>query len=598
MKIVCDACTAKYSIADEKVAGKVFKIRCKKCENIIVVRGTTAAPAEAEQPANQSTKVFDNDQDAPDGGMSSADEGEWHVVIDQEQVGPMTSDEVRVRFGNGELDTESYIWKEGFADWERIPDVAEFADLEDAAAGGAASDNAAAPADDGGMFGTPVAAVAPAAAAATADTGGGLFGGGAGGGVDLFGGGGDAGSGVGSNDLFGNSAPNSDHTGEIAMSKEAEAQLKGQRNENSVLFSLGNLAALASDAPKAAPSVAPTPGVSNTGGSEGSGLIDIRSMASVYLADKGAAAAPGAGVGSADDLPVFSTSAFESASPVLMPTHSGGGDKKMMYTLLAVIAGLVVAAGILVVIVLGGDDDKSSDAVAGNTKVGDSTDLDTKPETDVKTDDQEPPTTADGNDGEDGTAEATTETPKTPVEAPTATETTAPVVAKPAANRPTKPLTRKEKRELAKAEKAKRAAAKEARANKPERTVPKETPSRGGSCDEITCLVDPGKACCKKYAKKAKTSSSSNSNLPERLSKPDVKAGISKVKGRVTSCGDKHNGRGIVTVRIKISGSGKVTSAAASGGNSGLRSCVSSAVKRAKFKKTQNGGSVNYPFRF
>ncbi len=594
MKIVCDACTAKYSIADEKVAGKVFKIRCKKCENIIVVRGTTAAPAEAEQPAHQSTKVFDNDQDAPDGGMSTADEGEWHVVIDQEQVGPMTSDEVRVRFGNGELDTESYIWKEGFADWERIPDVAEFADLE-GGVGGAASDSAAAPADDGGMFGTPVAAVAPAAVAAADTGGGGLFGGDAGGGVDLFGGGGDAG--VGSNDLFGNSAPTSDHTGEIAMSKEAEAQLKGQRNENSVLFSLGNLAALASDAPKAAPSVAPTPGVSNTGGSEGSGLIDIRSMASVYLADKGAAAAPGAGIGSADDLPVFSTSAFESASPVLMPTHSGGGDKKMMYTLLAVIAGLVVAAGILIVIVLGGDDDKGSDTVAANTKVGQPSELDTKPVTDVKAD-QEPPTSPVNNEGEGETAEATAETPKTPVEAPTETETKAPVVAKPAASRPSKPLTRKEKRELAKAEKAKRAAAKLARANKPERTVPKETPSRGGSCDEITCLVDPGKACCKKYAKKAKSSSSSNSYLPERLSKPDVKAGISRVKGRVTSCGDKHNGRGIVTVKIKISGSGKVTSAAASGGNSGLRSCVSSAVKRAKFKKTQNGGSVNYPFRF
>jgi len=27
MKIVCDSCGAKYSIADEKVAGKVFKLR-------------------------------------------------------------------------------------------------------------------------------------------------------------------------------------------------------------------------------------------------------------------------------------------------------------------------------------------------------------------------------------------------------------------------------------------------------------------------------------------------------------------------------------------------------------------------------------------
>ena len=39
MKIVCEACQAKYSIADDKVRGKVFKIRCKKCSHVIVVRG-------------------------------------------------------------------------------------------------------------------------------------------------------------------------------------------------------------------------------------------------------------------------------------------------------------------------------------------------------------------------------------------------------------------------------------------------------------------------------------------------------------------------------------------------------------------------------
>lgn len=585
MKIVCDACTAKYSIADEKVAGKVFKIRCKKCENIIVVRGNTAeaaAPAEAAEPANRSTKVFDQDQDAPDAGMSGADSGDWHVVIDQEQVGPMSSDEVRLRFASGELDSESYIWKEGFADWERIPDVAEFADLE----------NAAAPADDGGMFGTPVAAEP-----SVADSGGGLFGGDAGGGVDLFGGG--AAGGAGGSDLFGGGNPAvGDNTGEIAMSKEAEAQLKGQRNENSVLFSLGNLAALASDAPKAAPSPASSPGVSNTGGSEGSGLIDIRSMASVYLADKSAAPSPGAGIGSADDLPVFSTSAFESASPLLMPTQSSGGDKKMLYTLFGIIAALVVAAAVLIVIVLG-DDDKEKTVAAKADTAGDVTgdeNSDTPPTVDPNAPDpDEAATNPDEVAPETGDPSETD--PTTPKEIDTPSEEPKKAVVEPAANRAEKPLSRSEKRALARKEKADRARAKADRAT---RTVtPKEKPSSGGTCDEITCLVEPGKACCKKYAKKSKpTGSTSNSNLPDRLNKSDVKKGISRVKGRVSSCGDKHNGRGIVTVKIKISGTGKVTSAAASGGNSGLRSCVSSAVKRAKFAKTQKGGSVNYPFRF
>jgi predicted Zn finger-like uncharacterized protein len=73
MKIVCDACQAKYSIADEKVQGKAFKIRCKKCNHIIVVRsgGERAASAAAEpKPAPVEAQ------------------GTWYVVVEGEQVGP------------------------------------------------------------------------------------------------------------------------------------------------------------------------------------------------------------------------------------------------------------------------------------------------------------------------------------------------------------------------------------------------------------------------------------------------------------------------------------------------------------------------------
>src|SRR5690606_25362613 len=104
-------------------------------------------------------------------------------------------------------------------------------------------------------------------------------------------------------------------SGEIAMSEAAKAQLKGQRNENSVLFSLNNLAALASDAPKpAAKTLSGSSSASlpaQNGAGEGSGLIDIRSMASVYLGDRSAAGSSVAATGSADDLPVFSQTAFE-----------------------------------------------------------------------------------------------------------------------------------------------------------------------------------------------------------------------------------------------------------------------------------------------
>src|SRR3954470_15960435 len=102
MKIVCDACSAKYSIADEKVQGKVFKIRCKKCSNIIVVRGTGGAE-EAAAPAAAPAGSFDQketrvyDYGGYEGGEAPApggDEGVWHIVVEQEQVGPLTVAEV------------------------------------------------------------------------------------------------------------------------------------------------------------------------------------------------------------------------------------------------------------------------------------------------------------------------------------------------------------------------------------------------------------------------------------------------------------------------------------------------------------------------
>ncbi|HXU05711.1 MAG TPA: AgmX/PglI C-terminal domain-containing protein [Polyangia bacterium] len=45
MKFVCDRCQTKYSIADERVRGKVLKVKCKSCANVITVR-------EARQPSS------------------------------------------------------------------------------------------------------------------------------------------------------------------------------------------------------------------------------------------------------------------------------------------------------------------------------------------------------------------------------------------------------------------------------------------------------------------------------------------------------------------------------------------------------------------
>ena len=43
MKITCQSCQSKYNVADEKVEGKIVKIRCRKCGATIVVNGTGGA---------------------------------------------------------------------------------------------------------------------------------------------------------------------------------------------------------------------------------------------------------------------------------------------------------------------------------------------------------------------------------------------------------------------------------------------------------------------------------------------------------------------------------------------------------------------------
>src|SRR5579872_5232821 len=115
MKIVCDSCGTKYSIADDKVRGKVFKIRCKKCSHIIVVRGTNEAAASA-------TPAI-----APTNGAAAAADAGWHLVVDGDQVGPVPEADIRGRIERGEINAETYVWKEGFADWLKLSAIPEFA---------------------------------------------------------------------------------------------------------------------------------------------------------------------------------------------------------------------------------------------------------------------------------------------------------------------------------------------------------------------------------------------------------------------------------------------------------------------------------------
>src|SRR5262249_57580557 len=54
MKFLCDNCKAKYQIADEKVAGKTVRMKCRKCGHQIEVRAAVTETSVATNPPKTS----------------------------------------------------------------------------------------------------------------------------------------------------------------------------------------------------------------------------------------------------------------------------------------------------------------------------------------------------------------------------------------------------------------------------------------------------------------------------------------------------------------------------------------------------------------
>ncbi len=598
MKIVCDACQAKYSISDDKVQGKVFKIRCKKCSNVIVVRGgagaaeAPSAQADRESGSDKDTRVYDYGHEAS-AHPAAAEDAIWHLVIQQEQVGPMTAGDVQHRLGSGEIDAETFAWREGFADWTPLSQIDVFATLF-SAGGAPAPQSGEAAAAVGAMFSgldEPAAAPigksddlfapAPAAAAPADDDG---------------------------SDLF---AP----TPAAAAASAAAHKLRGERNENSVLFSLNNLAQLASDRPMSSPSSSPPlsgGAVSSTpsagAGSEGSGLIDIRSMASAYMGSASSAAmgrpATSSAIGSIDDLPVFGGGGF-SEPAVLVPTAQRSANNKLLYLMIGAVALLAVVAVFMVVLLVRGGKEK---VVVAEIPVAKPTD--TKP-----ADSKEPPKgTSFGAPEASGAKSDPRDDMKKPGGADSQAGDGPPVKSDPpgAAKSPDAPVKKPDPKRPTGSGTAAAVKTGGTGSTKPDPAAattkpdpgPKADPG-GGSCDEVSCVLNNYEgACCSKYRKGAKPSGggakpAGGGDLPESLDRAMISSGIAAVKARVTSCGDRSQAKGKVKVHVKVGGDGRVTNVSVdSAADPALGACVAAAVQKASFAKTANGGSFSYPFVF
>ena len=116
MKFYCDSCQAKYSIADEKVRGKVLKVRCKKCSYVITVReprAPTAAARTARPPA------------LPPALPVSVP---WYYSLSGKTFGPYDKSDLVRLFDSGELDDACYVWNETFTAWLPVRQVPGFQD--------------------------------------------------------------------------------------------------------------------------------------------------------------------------------------------------------------------------------------------------------------------------------------------------------------------------------------------------------------------------------------------------------------------------------------------------------------------------------------
>lgn len=553
MKIVCDNCGAKYSIADEKVAGKVFKIRCKKCSDVIVVRGDQVTAEDEE-----STKVFDPAGDAV-----------WHVVVNGEQQGPFATGQIGGLLSEGAIDSEAYVWKEGFDGWKPLREVPELADSLGAAAGPAATAEAPAePAAEaerkaepekadlfGGSVDTDKAEAEPDAAAAT------------------------EGAKPAAADLFATPAAASPFGGEpqdqdVVASQPAprvsaqQGSMTGQRNETSVLFSLSNLQALATGNEASSPSSAAKPAAPAAQASvgqaagDGSGLIDIRALASAAEAPKPAPVSATAGSGAVDDLLAIGTGPAVGTglgAPIIAPPpvekETKAPNPKGLYAVIGVLAvGLVGAVAYFAT---------------------------REPEKVVVT--QEAPAPATPSDAAP-TAPTTV--------AAGADQGAAPPEAAPSAAGPSETSmaagSSSSSRERDRSAGGRtREASSQMTAEAAPTAMTEEPASSMRSADLDSLMNDV-------IGTSSMTSQASSSNLPSQPSRDAVRRALGGRAGAVNACGDG----GTAMAAVTFSSSGRVSSVRVSGVTGSVASCVQRAVRGARVPPfSRSSFSVNFPYR-
>ncbi len=107
MKFSCDSCSARYEISDEKVAGNVLRVRCRRCGHTMTVSAPQQAPTIDAAPPETAAE-------------------QWYYALAGETFGPYGEDELIERFQSGRLGDEAYVWQPSFAEWKPAVEIPVF----------------------------------------------------------------------------------------------------------------------------------------------------------------------------------------------------------------------------------------------------------------------------------------------------------------------------------------------------------------------------------------------------------------------------------------------------------------------------------------
>ncbi|HWV39405.1 MAG TPA: GYF domain-containing protein [Vulgatibacter sp.] len=97
MRFTCESCGARYRLADEKVRGRLVRVRCRACAATIELRD--GAPAPPRPPRR------------------------WFALVSGEQRGPLSDEALQREIEEGRVLPTTFVWHEGMAAWQRLSDV-------------------------------------------------------------------------------------------------------------------------------------------------------------------------------------------------------------------------------------------------------------------------------------------------------------------------------------------------------------------------------------------------------------------------------------------------------------------------------------------